>query len=65
MRHAPARQKILPVQRGIHIGELFYWSPELSSISQYNQKVEVRIDPENPHVVYAKMTVNLFEYSVE
>ena len=40
-------------QRGIHIGELFYWSPELSSISQYNHKVEVRIDPENPHVVYA------------
>lgn len=40
-------------QRGIHIGALFYWSLELSSISQYNQKVEVRIDPENPHVVYA------------
>jgi len=39
-------------QRGIHIGELFYWSPELSSISQSSQKVEVRIDPENPHVVY-------------
>lgn len=40
-------------QRGIHIGPLFYWSPELSSISQYNHKVEVRIDPENPHVIFS------------
>jgi transposase InsO family protein len=40
-------------QRGIHIGELFYWSPELSNIRGQNKKVEVRIDPENPHIIFA------------
>ncbi len=40
-------------QRGIHIGSLFYWASELSNISQTSKKVEVRIDPENPHVIYS------------
>ncbi|WP_396587716.1 TnsA endonuclease N-terminal domain-containing protein [Bermanella sp. R86510] len=40
-------------QRGIHIRSQFYWSPELSIISQGSGKAEVRIDPENPHVIYA------------
>lgn len=40
-------------QRGIHIGELFYWSPELAGARGNNNKIEVRIDPENPHVVFS------------
>jgi len=40
-------------QRGLHIGEQFFWSPELSQCRGRKKKVEVRIDPENPHVVYA------------
>ena len=40
-------------QRGLHIGEQFFWSPELSQCRGRNKKVEVRVDPENPHVVYA------------
>ena len=40
-------------QRGIHIGELFYWSPELADIRGNKKKVEVRIDPENPHVIFS------------
>lgn len=40
-------------QRGIHIGELFYWSPKLSYYRDRSTKVEVRIDPENPHLIFA------------
>lgn len=39
--------------RGIHIGELFYSNPKLNSLKGKKAKVEVRLDPENPHVVYA------------
>lgn len=40
-------------QRGLHIGEMYYWSPDLSAISGRKKDVEVRPDVENPHLVYA------------
>lgn len=40
-------------QRGIHIGQQHHWAPQLSQIIGRNTKAEVRIDPENPHVVFA------------
>jgi transposase InsO family protein len=40
-------------QRGIHIGGMWYWSPELNGFRGKKSSVEVRVDPENPHVVYA------------
>ena len=42
-------------QRGLHIGEMFYWSPELSAITGRKKHLEVRPDVENPHLVYAGM----------
>ncbi|WP_193911222.1 Mu transposase C-terminal domain-containing protein [Cellvibrio polysaccharolyticus] len=40
-------------QRGLHIGGIWYWSPELNELKAKKNSVEVRCDPENPHVVYA------------
>lgn len=40
-------------QRGIHISGMWYWTPGLTSIRGRQKAVEVRIDPENPHVIYA------------
>ncbi len=45
------KYKIDP-QRGLHIGGMWYWSPEIKSISGRKNLIEVRLDPENPHVVY-------------
>ena len=42
-------------QRGIHIGGLFYWSPKLSVLRGRKQSTEVRPDPENPHLIYARI----------
>lgn len=42
-------------QRGIHIGPLFYWCPKLSLLRGKKQSTEVRLDPENPHLVYARI----------
>jgi transposase InsO family protein len=39
-------------QRGIHIGGMWYWSPELNGFRGKKSSVEVRVDPENPHVIY-------------
>lgn len=39
--------------RGIHVGDEWYYSPALSSIKGKRSDVQVRVDPENPHVVYA------------
>lgn len=39
--------------KGIHIDERWYYSPELRSLLGRTNKVSVRIDPENPYVVYA------------
>ena len=40
-------------QRGIKINELWYFSPKISGLKVIKSKTEVRIDPENPHVIYA------------
>jgi putative transposase len=40
-------------QRGIHINELFYYTPNIQKIRGKKTKLEVRRDPENPHVIYA------------
>lgn len=42
-------------QRGIHVGGLFYWSPKLSLLRGKKQSTEVRPDPENPHLIYARI----------
>lgn len=42
-------------QRGIHVGSLFYWSPKLSLLRGKKQSTEVRPDPENPHLIYARI----------
>jgi transposase InsO family protein len=39
-------------QRGLHIGSMWYWSPEIKELTGRKSSIEVRIDPENPHVVY-------------
>ncbi len=40
-------------QRGIHIGEFHYYHPKLRLYSGRKKDVEVRIDPENPYIIYA------------
>ena len=42
-------------QRGLHIGEMFYWAPDLSAITGRKKHLEVRPDVENPYLVYAGM----------
>lgn len=42
-------------QRGIHVGSLFYWSPKLGLLRGKKQSTEVRPDPENPHLIYARI----------
>lgn len=39
--------------RGLHIGDAWYYAPELAEVRGKKSTVQVRIDPENPHVVYA------------
>jgi transposase InsO family protein len=39
-------------QRGVSIGEAWYWSPKLMSLKGKKKTVEIRIDPENHQVVY-------------
>ena len=39
-------------QRGIHIKNLHYYCPELRELEGVKSRTEVRIDPENPYVVY-------------
>ena len=40
-------------QKGIHIRHLWYFTPNISKVRGKKTKLEVRIDPENPHVIYA------------
>jgi len=40
-------------KRGLHIGRFWYWHPNISKVRGKKRKLEVRIDPENPYVVYA------------
>lgn len=42
-------------QRGLHIGDMYYWSPELATLRGKKKRVEARLDAENPHVVYAQV----------
>ncbi|GAB1260338.1 hypothetical protein [Aurantivibrio plasticivorans] len=39
-------------QRGIHIQGMWYSSPSLKSLLGKKSSIEVRVDPENPNVVY-------------
>ncbi len=41
--------------RGIHIGPLHYWSPKLGQLRGKKSSTEVRFDPENPHLIYARV----------
>lgn len=40
-------------QRGLHINDMWFWNPAISALKGKRTHLEVRIDPENPHVVYA------------
>ncbi len=40
-------------QKGIHIRQLWYYTPNIAKVRGKKTKLEVRIDPENPHVIYA------------
>lgn len=43
--------------RGIHIDDnARYWAPQLTEITGKRKKPEVRIDPEDPYVVYARIS---------
>lgn len=43
----------IDLRRGIHIQDFWFSHPDLSKVRGKLRKLEVRIDPENPHVVYA------------
>lgn len=45
----------IDLRRGIHIGDYHYWSPQLSKLRGIKSHTEVRLDPENPHIIYAKV----------
>ncbi len=40
-------------ERGFHIGESWYFSPSIASVRGKKSKLEVRRDPENPHLIHA------------
>jgi putative transposase len=42
-------------QHGIHIGSLHYWTTKLSLLRGKKKSTEVRLDPENPHLIYARI----------
>lgn len=41
--------------RGLHIGELHYWHPDLHKLAVMGRAKEVREEPEDPYRVYAKV----------
>ncbi len=45
----------IDLQRGIHIGDQYFWSPKLGDLRGKKTRTDVRDDPENPHIVYAKV----------
>ncbi len=55
MTSVESKKYSVDLHRGLHIGVQHYWSPELSKVRGRKKKVDVRIDPENPHVVYASV----------
>ncbi|MCC1498008.1 DDE-type integrase/transposase/recombinase [Alcanivorax sp. 1008] len=48
-----AKRYTVNVSQGIHIGEMMYWNDRLASLPDVRRKVDVRLDPENPYLVYA------------
>lgn len=42
-------------QRGIHIDDLYYYSPAIAKIRGRKSRLEVRRDPENPHMIFARI----------
>jgi transposase InsO family protein len=40
-------------QRGLHIGGMWFWGEQLSSLQGEKRSVDVRLDPDNPHLVFA------------
>lgn len=50
-----SREYKIDFQRGIHIKELHYNCPQLRVLQGVKSKAEVRIDPENPFVVYVRI----------
>ncbi len=45
----------IDLKRGIHIGDQYFWSPKLGDLRGKKKRTDVRYDPENPHIVYAKV----------
>lgn len=41
--------------RGLHIGELHYWHPDLRKLASIGRAKEVREEPEDPYRVYVKV----------
>lgn len=39
--------------RGLHVGDYHYWAAELARIGGRKRSVEVRLDPEDPYLIYA------------
>lgn len=50
-----SRDYTIDFLRGIHIGPLHYWSSKLSLLRGKKKSTEVRLDPENPHLIYARI----------
>ncbi|WP_169726058.1 DDE-type integrase/transposase/recombinase [Aestuariibacter salexigens] len=46
------RKYVLDTKRGVKINELWYFSSDISDSNLKKSQIEIRIDPENPHVVY-------------
>lgn len=42
-------------ERGIHVGEHFYWHPKLKELAKRKKPSETRLEPEDPYKVYAKV----------
>lgn len=47
------KKYMLDPQRGININELWYFSSYLNEAQPTKSSLDVRIDPENPHVIFA------------
>lgn len=45
----------LDPSRGLHVGELHYWHPDLRKLAAVGRVKDVRPDPEDPYRVYAKV----------
>lgn len=53
-----SREYKVDLQRGIHLNGMWYWHPDVAKSRGKKSKLEVRLDPENPHVVYALVDNN-------